>query len=29
MKNFKNIQEVSSTPENIQGQGDIFQESRT
>jgi len=28
MKNFKNIQEFSRAPENIQGQ-DVFQESRT
>jgi len=29
MKHFKNIQEFSRTPENIQGQQDFFQESRT
>jgi len=29
MNNFKNIQEFSRTPENIQGQHDVFQESRT
>jgi len=29
MKLFKNIQEFSRTPENIQGQQDVFQESRT
>jgi len=29
MKNFKNIQEFSRTPENVQGQQDVFQESRT
>jgi len=28
MNNFKNMQEFSRTPENIQGQ-DVFQESRT
>jgi len=28
MKNLKNIQEFSRTPENIQGQQDVFQESR-
>jgi len=26
IKNFKNIQEFSRTPENIQGQQDVFQE---
>jgi len=29
MKHFKNIQEFLRTPENIQGQQDVFQESRT
>jgi len=29
MKNFKNIQEFSRTRENIQGQQNVFQESRT
>jgi len=29
MKNLKTIQEFSRTPENIQGQRDVFQESRT
>jgi len=29
MKLFKNIQDVSRTPENIQRQQDVFQESRT
>jgi len=29
IKNFKNIQEFSRTPENIQGQQDVFQELRT
>jgi len=29
MNNCKNIQEFSRTPENIQGQQDVFQESRT
>jgi len=28
MNNLKNIQEFSRTPENIQGQQDVFQESR-
>jgi len=29
MNNFKNIKEFSRTPENIQGQQDDCQESRT
>jgi len=29
MNNLKAIQEFSRTPENIQGQQDVFQESRT
>jgi len=29
MNNLKNIQGFSRTPENIQGQQDVFQESRT
>jgi len=29
MNNFKNIQEFSRTPKNIQGQQDVFQETRT
>jgi len=29
MNNLKTIQEFSRTPENIQGQHDVFQESRT
>jgi len=29
MKFFYDIQEFSRTPENIQGQQDVFQESRT
>jgi len=29
MKNFKNIQEFSRAAENIQGQHDVYQESRT
>jgi len=29
MNNLKTIQEISRTPENIQGQQDIFQESKT
>jgi len=29
MNNLKIIQEFSRTPENIQGQQDVFQESRT
>ena len=29
MNNLKTIQEFSRTPENIQGQQDVFQESRT
>ena len=29
MKKLKTIQEFSRTPENIQGQQDVFQESRT
>jgi len=29
MNNLKNIQEFSRAPENIQGQQDVFQESRT
>jgi len=29
MKNLKNIQEFSRTPEKIQGQQHVFQESRT
>jgi len=29
MKNFKSIQEFSRMPENIQGQHNVFQESRT
>jgi len=29
MNNFKNVQEFSRTLENIQGQQDVFQESRT
>jgi len=29
MNNFKNIDEFSRTQENIQGQQDVFQESRT
>jgi len=29
MRNLKNIQEFSRTPENIQGHQDVFQESRT
>jgi len=29
MKNFRSIQEFSTTPENIQGKEDVFQESRT
>jgi len=29
MNNLKNIQEFSRTPKNIQGQQDVFQESKT
>jgi len=29
MNNLKNIQEFARTPENIQGQQVVFQESRT
>jgi len=29
MNNLRNIQDFSRTPENIQGQQDVFQESRT
>jgi len=29
MNNITNIQEFSRTPDNIQGQQDVFQESRT
>jgi len=29
MSNFKNIQEFSRTPRNIQGQQDVLKESRT
>jgi len=29
MNNLKTIQEFSRTPENIQGQHDVFEESRT
>jgi len=29
MNNLKTIQEFSRTPESIQGQQDVFQESRT
>jgi len=29
MNNLKTIQEFSRTPENIQGQHDVLQESRT
>jgi len=29
MDNLKTIQKFSRTPENIQGQQDVFQESRT